>query len=159
MSFPITGIFVSCRLRTRSARKSAARISAGSCESTARGRSISASREKTRVTSSGVASNPKPRSTISAPSAKNRSVTTRRSSFRCASMISASTFILEVPPIFVSRIRKSNSASTSRDPMRCIAPSAFFAARKSSAGTVRERGTVPSRGRTSARSAAWRGPR
>ena len=51
-SFPTFGIFASWSESTRSARKSAARIRAGSCVSTASGLSIPSTAEKTRFTSS-----------------------------------------------------------------------------------------------------------
>ncbi|OPX71414.1 MAG: hypothetical protein A4E36_00058 [Methanoregulaceae archaeon PtaB.Bin009] len=83
-----------------SALGNAAAISAGSCVSTESGPSISSRAEKAERTWSNVASNPNPRSTISAPREKRASTLARRSGTRCASMISARTFMREPPPIF-----------------------------------------------------------
>jgi len=97
---PTSGIFSSWRLSTKSARERAAEMSAGSWVSTASGPSISARDENAADTCSGVASNPNPRSTISAPLLKNSRTMAGRSAALCASMISAKTFILDPPPIF-----------------------------------------------------------
>jgi len=158
-SLPISFIFSSWRERMRSARKSAAAMRAGSWESMASGLSRSASWEKTARTSSGHASNPNPRSTISAPLSKKSLTFCLISGVRWASIISARTFILVFPPIFTPRIQKAGSPSTSLAAIFLYA--SFFRSpeRNSSAGTSLDNGILPMSGRTILKSAACRGPR
>jgi len=141
-------MFDSWRLRMMSALPSAASISTGSWESRDRGPSIPSSLEKTDSTSPGAASNEKPRSTMSAPRAKQSSTLSRIPGTRWASMISASTFIRDVPPIRTPFMMKEKSEADSAAATRDTASSLPLFARRSSAGVVRERGTPGRSGRT-----------